>query len=161
MIRQLIATQAMINTLLPGLDEPVARLTGRLLDLAARGQRNYPRVLLHGDFSPDQILVSGTSVRIIDFDRVRTGESASDIGSFSAVEQIPCRGTSGPTAFGEQTERLIQGYRESGGQVLPARVAVWAAYRLFLGSVDPFRDRVACWPEETEWHIRRGLEMIP
>ena len=45
-------------------------------------------MLVHGDFSADQVLVNGAAVRIIDFDRVRTADPAMDLGSFAAVEEI-------------------------------------------------------------------------
>jgi hypothetical protein len=31
---------------------------------------------------------------------------------------------------------------------------------LFLNSVDPFRNRASDWPADTNWHIRRALELI-
>jgi hypothetical protein len=39
-------------------------------------------------------------------------------------------------------------------------VDTWAAFRLFLNSVDPFRNRADDWPADTTWHIRRAMELI-
>ena len=117
-------------------------------------------MLVHGDFSADQVLVDGPAVRIIDFDRVRTSDPARDLGSFAAVEDIADPAGAGPVAGGRKTAQLIDGYREAGGHVSQARVETWAAFRLFLNSVDPFRNRASDWPADTNWHIRRALELI-
>ncbi|WP_026538099.1 phosphotransferase family protein [Arthrobacter sp. 9MFCol3.1] len=159
--RQLAATRSMIICLFPGLQAPVDALTGRLLAAvgAAGPQRQQP-VLVHGDFSADQVLVDGPAIRIIDFDRVTTSDPARDLGSFAAVEDIADPAGAGPVAGGRKTAQLIDGYREAGGHVTQARVDSWAAFRLFLNSVDPFRNRASDWPADTNWHIRRALELI-
>ncbi|MDF9752515.1 aminoglycoside phosphotransferase family protein [Arthrobacter sp. ES3-54] len=161
LVRQLAATRSMITCLLPGLEAPVTRLTGRLLASLGAGDPHGPRhVLVHGDFSADQVLVDGPAIRIIDFDRARTSDPARDLGSFAAVEDIADAAGAVPVAGGRQTAQLIDGYREAGGHVSQARVEAWAAFRLFLNSVDPFRNRASDWPAETDWHIRRALELI-
>ncbi|CAH0275124.1 hypothetical protein SRABI26_03777 [Arthrobacter sp. Bi26] len=161
LVRQLAATRSMITCLLPGLEAPVARLTSRLLaTVGAAGPHGPAQVLVHGDFSADQVLVDGPAVRIIDFDRVRTSDPARDLGSFAAVEDIADPPGAGPVAGGRKTAQLIDGYREAGGHVSQARVETWAAFRLFLNSVDPFRNRASDWPADTSWHIRRALELI-
>lgn len=162
LVRQLAATRSMITCLLPGLEAPVAALTRRLLAaVGPAGPRGTPQqVLVHGDFSADQVLVDGPAVRIIDFDRVRTSDPARDLGSFAAVEDIADPAGVGPVAGGRKTAQLIDGYREAGGHVSQARVETWAAFRLFLNSVDPFRNRASDWPADTSWHIRRALELI-
>jgi aminoglycoside phosphotransferase (APT) family kinase protein len=139
----------------------VTRLTGRLLASLGAGDPHGPQhVLVHGDFSADQVLVDGPAIRIIDFDRARTSDPARDLGSFAAVEDIADAAGAVPVAGGRQTAQLIDGYREAGGHVSQARVEAWAAFRLFLNSVDPFRNRASDWPAETDWHIRRALELI-
>jgi hypothetical protein len=160
LVRQLAATRSMITGLLPGLEAPVAALTSRLLATVVAGPHGPAQVLVHGDFSADQVLVDGPAVRIIDFDRVRTSDRARDLGSFAAVEDIADPAGVGPVAGGRKTAQLIDGYREAGGYVSQARVETWAAFRLFLNSVDPFRNRASDWPADTSWHIRRALELI-
>jgi hypothetical protein len=161
LVRQLAATRSMIIRLLPGLEAPVDRLTDRLLEkVCASSPHGQQPVLVHGDFSPDQILVRGPAVRIIDFDRARTSDPAMDLGSFAAVEEVADPGGAGPEAGGRKTARLIEGYREAGGHVPPTGVDTWAAFRLFLDSVDPFRNRAGDWPSDTAWHIRRAWELI-
>jgi Phosphotransferase enzyme family len=161
LVRQLAATRSMIVKLLPGLEPPVDRLTDQLLEkVCTTSPQGQQQVLVHGDFSADQVLVDGPAVRIIDFDRVRTSDPARDLGSFAAVEYIADPGGGGPVTGGRQTAQLIDGYREAGGHVSQARVETWAAFRLFLNSVDPFRNRASDWPADTNWHIRRALELI-
>ncbi|BCW72998.1 aminoglycoside phosphotransferase family protein [Arthrobacter sp. NicSoilB8] len=161
LIRQLAATRSMITCLFPALEAPAVRLTGRLLEiLGAVGPHAPQQVLVHGDFSADQILVDGQAVRIIDFDRVRTSDPARDLGSFAAVEDIADPAGAGPAAGGRKTAQLLEGYHAAGGHLSQTRVDAWAAFRLFLNSVDPFRNRASDWPAATDWHIRRALELI-
>ncbi|MET4096865.1 aminoglycoside phosphotransferase family protein [Arthrobacter sp. UYCu712] len=161
LVRQLAATRSMVTRLLPELDDPVTRLTGLLMaTVGAAGTNGQQPVLVHGDFSTDQVLVDGPAVRIIDFDRVRISDPARDIGSFAAVEDTADHAGAGPVAGGRKTAHLIDGYCGAGGHVSQARVDTWAAYRLFLDSVDPFRNRASDWPADANWHIRRALELI-
>jgi hypothetical protein len=161
LVRQLAATRSMITELLPELEAPVSRLTSRLLEeICTTSPHGQQPVLVHGDFSADQILVNGSAVRIIDFDRVRTADPEMDLGSFAAVEEIADPGEAGPGAGGRKTAHLIDGYRDAGGDVSQAGVNTWAAFRLFLNSVDPFRNRASDWPADTDWRIRRALELI-
>ncbi len=58
------------------------------------------------------------------------------------------------------TALLVAGYSQACGQVSPERVGLWAAYRLFCGSVDSFRDRAEDWPADIRWHLRRAQELV-
>lgn len=156
---QLLAVQAMVGVLVPELMDAAARLTKRLLTALDGFDRQGQEVLVHGDFSPDQILASGDEVRIIDFDQVRTGERAADLGSFAAAEEIAVHRSDG---LGPRnlTMSFLDGYRQAGGEVVPGRVELWAAHRLFMASMDPFRDRHPAWTTETAWHLQRALELL-
>ena len=166
---QLESTRTMVSALLPE-QEPLARqLEGSLADLLTERPRTTP-VLVHGDFSPDQVLVGDSEVRLIDFDRVRTGMAEADLGSFAAAEEArlsarsgsPAGGrpAGGPTAGGPTTARLTEGYLDAGGTLIQSRVDVWAAVRLFNSSVDPFRDRAPEWAADMSWHLNRAKELI-
>jgi aminoglycoside phosphotransferase (APT) family kinase protein len=159
LVAQLLAVQAMVGVLVPELTEAAARLTQRLLTALHGFERQGQEVLVHGDFSPDQVLVSGDEVRIIDFDQVRTGERAADLGSFAAAEEIAVRRSDG---LGPRnlTTSFLDGYRHAGGEVVPGRVELWLAHRLFMASMDPFRDRHPAWRTETSWHLQRALELL-
>lgn len=159
LLGQLMATTSMITTLLPILEEPTMKLAARL-SCQLRAQTSHRHhTLLHGDFSPDQVLVAGQDVRIIDFDRAHFGVPEADIGSFAAVEEINARAPGSQTAGGSKTAHLIEGYLEAGGKFSRANINAWAAFRLFIGSVDPFRDRAADWAADAAWQIDRALEL--
>lgn len=157
--RQLVATKSMISTLLPILEEPATKLAARLSGqlLAQTSHRHH--TLLHGDFSPDQVLVAREDVRIIDFDRAYSGVPEADIGSFAAVEEINARRPASQTAGGSKTAHLIEGYVQAGGRFAPGNINAWAAFRLFTGCVDPFRDRASDWAADAAWQIDRALEL--
>jgi hypothetical protein len=159
--RQIAATHRMVAALLPALEGPAAtvadRIRRRLEDPAGRGNA----VLIHGDFSADQVLTSGSEVRLIDFDRARHGAPEADLGSFAAVEEmIRWRGHA-DSARAPHTERLIDGYVQAGGRFRPAAVDAWAAFRMFSNSVDPFRDRTPDWAAEMYRHLERASELVP
>jgi hypothetical protein len=158
-VRQLLATHAMISVLLPELEEPAAWLAGRLLAYVG-GTRPARNALVHGDFSADQVLVDGLKVRLLDFDRLQIGDTAQDLGSFAAVEEIVDRTRGRHAIGGSQAEQLLTGYCEAGGHIPQARVAAWAAFRLFVGCVDPFRDRAPAWPGDMAWQVARARELM-
>ena len=156
---QLMATQSMIAALLPLLQEPAMKLAARLSDQLREQTSPKSLSMLHGDFSPDQVLVTDEDVRIIDFDRAHSGVPEADIGSFAAVEEINSQ-TPGPHAVGgPKTAHLIEGYVQAGGRFSPGNINAWAAFRLFTGSVDPFRDRAPGWATDAAWQIDRALEL--
>ncbi|MFC9350403.1 phosphotransferase family protein [Arthrobacter sp. NPDC057013] len=175
---QLKATRSMVSALLPEL-EPLARdLESRLTAVLERTRR--APVLVHGDFSPDQVLVGDSEVRLIDFDRAGTGAAEADLGSFAAAEEafggvleggspssdVPDGGTraggarAGAPAGGRKTALLAEGYLDAGGRFSQAAVDAWVAYRLFNSSVDPFRDRFPEWAAGMTWHLGRAKELI-
>ena len=160
---QLSATRAMVSALLPEL-EPLARqLESRLADLLLdRPPRTA--VLVHGDFSPDQVLMGDREVRLIDFDRARTGTAEADLGSFAAAEETALSASGGAPggapAGGPKTARLTDGYLDAGGRFTESGMAAWAAFRFFNSSVDPFRDRSPEWAADLSWHLGRAKELI-
>ena len=162
---QLKATRAMVSALLPEL-EPLARdLETRLTALLLDRPRKAP-VLVHGDFSPDQVLVGDSEVRLIDFDRAATGTAEADLGSFAAAEEavrpvFDDAPAGGAPAGGPKTALLAEGYLDAGGRFSQSAVDAWAAYRLFNSSVDPFRDRSPEWAADMSWHLSRAKELIP
>lgn len=157
--RQLAATCAMVTALVPVLEVSAAKVAARIHRRLEELTDGRTRVLVHGDFSADQVLVSGAEVRLIDFDRAGTGAPESDLGSFAAVEEMSrWRGTS---AGRPRTGDLINGYVLAGGRFTPAATDTWAALRLFAGSVDPFRDRSPDWAADMSRHIDRACELVP
>ncbi|WP_211881529.1 phosphotransferase family protein [Pseudarthrobacter albicanus] len=157
--RQLAVTCAMVTALVPALEVPAANVAARIRRRLEEVTDGGTAVVVHGDFSADQVLVSGSEVRLIDFDRARAGAPESDLGSFAAVEEMSqWRGTS---AGQQRTADLIDGYVLAGGRFTPAATDAWAALRLFAGSVDPFRDRTPDWAADMSRHIDRACELVP
>ena len=159
MARQLDATCTMVAELVPALAGPAAEVAGRLrrrLDETADGRAP---VLIHGDFSADQVRVNGAEVRLIDFDRVRAGAPECDLGSFAAVEESSR--WRADAEYLPHTGPLIDGYTEAGGRFTPEAMDAWAAYRLFCNSVDPFRDRAPDWAAEMSRYIDFASGLIP
>jgi len=164
---QLKATRRMVSALLPELERPARHLEAGLAALLLDPPRT-PQVLVHGDFSPDQVLVADSEVRLIDFDRAGMGTAEADLGSFAAAEEavlpVPDGGAdgaaAGAAAGGPKTVRLAEGYLDAGGRFSQAAVDAWAAYRLFNSSVDPFRDRSPDWAADMTWHLSRAKELI-
>jgi len=159
--RQLGATCAMVAELVPALACPAAEVAGRLrrrLDETAGGRTP---VLIHGDFSADQVRVSGAEVRLIDFDRARAGAPECDLGSFAAVEEISRWRADAAAEHVPHTGPLIDGYTGAGGRFTPTALNAWTAYRLFCNSVDPFRDRDPDWAAEMSRYIDSASGLIP
>jgi thiamine kinase-like enzyme len=156
---QLEATCSMVAALMPSLETPAAKIAYRIRRQLDEAPDAGTAVQVHGDFSADQVLVSGAEIRLIDFDRARAGTPESDLGSFAAVEEISeWRGTAVTTLH---TDNLIDGYAQAGGRFTPAAVDAWAALRLFANSVDPFRDRRPDWAAEMSRHLERAGELVP
>lgn len=89
-----------------GLGARLARLAERLAD---RPALSGPPVLLHGDFSADQVLVdSAAGTRLLnDLDRAGLGAAALDLGSWLAVAD----------GNPDEADALLRGYADGAGRV--------------------------------------------
>ncbi|MFD5822889.1 phosphotransferase [Nesterenkonia xinjiangensis] len=99
-------------------------------------------VELHGDLSPDQVLVSdldGSRVRIIDLDRAGRGPAMRDVGSWVAS----CRAAD----HVELADAFLHGYREV-APIDEDSQAAWEAYAHLRAALDSFRRREANWPQQ-------------
>lgn len=172
---QLAATRSMVASLVPALENSARKLEdvlrtlltargsfGARGSLAARGSGARgpgEPALVHGDFTPEQVLVKGSEVRIIDFDNAGTGDPEADLGSFAAAEEagrpLPTSGSAG----GPLTARLAEGYAEAGGRFRQTGVDAWAAFRLFTNCLEPFNDRAPEWADDMSWHLRRAQDL--
>lgn len=159
--RQLAVTSAMVTALVPALEQRATRLAARIRRSLADADRadGGAAVVVHGDFSADQVLVSGSEVRLIDFDRARAGVPEADLGSFAAVEEMSR--WRGAAAGPSRSAPLLAGYVAAGGRFLPEAAEAWTALRLFAGSVDPFRDRCPDWAADLSRHLDRASELVP
>ncbi len=97
-----------------------------------------PRVLAHGDFTPDQVLVrlDDGAVWLTDFERSRLAPAATDLGSYLAV-------VDGATA-----RALLDGYADAGGRVPDeADLAAGALGARLARLAEPLRHADARWRE--------------
>jgi hypothetical protein len=145
----------------PALGSRARRLADRL---GPRLDDGGPRVLLHGDLSPDQVLVDAAGeIRLIDLDRAGAGQAARDVGSWLAA----CRGAGLPRLAAAFTDgyREVAEARASGsdeGRLLRtalAGAAVWEAHALVLGALDPLRRLAPDWQSQLERRLREAEEV--
>ncbi|WP_427135810.1 phosphotransferase family protein [Pseudarthrobacter sp. S9] len=161
LLEQLTANRDMITALLPSLAEPAAKVALRIYRRLEGRAGHGTAVVVHGDFSADQVLVGGSEVRLIDFDRSHLGAPEADLGSFAAVEEMSLWREPADAPRGSHTNHLLDGYAQAGGGITQAAVDTWMAFRMFTGAVDPFRNRSPDWAADMCRHIDRASELIP
>ena len=105
-----------------------------------------PEVLLHGDFSADQVIRTATDLRVIDLDRAGVGPAVRDLASALAVETIRAGEPWGPAS-----EALLDGY-ETGGGRRPSEpdLAAALAAALLSRAQEPLRQARADWRAATD-----------
>jgi aminoglycoside phosphotransferase (APT) family kinase protein len=129
-----------MSTVLPGETGRAEALGARLL--AAAGHSRAHRVtLVHGDFSPDQVLVGAGQVRLIDFDRCTLDAPERDLGSFLATAALMGRPELGSA--------LLAGYAGAGGTVDDDLLHWHTATAYLLRAGEPFRGLVPDWAART------------
>lgn len=130
----------------PWLAERVETLAEKLTSAAMAQDPGEP-VQLHGDLSPDQILLAAPGshkIRIIDLDRAGLGPAMRDVGSWAAS----CRGAGVP----ELQEAFLAGYQEV-SPTDPAAMALWESYAHLASALDPFRNCDAAWADKVTRRI--------
>jgi Ser/Thr protein kinase RdoA (MazF antagonist) len=121
-----------------------------------------PRVVSHGDFSDDQVVIAPDGqVHLIDFDRACLDHPAFDLGSWLSQELVHRHeaGTgraTGIDALSARFQALLDGYALVAP--VPEREAIMACAlaALFRRAVDPFRQRHPAWSEG----VARRLELL-
>lgn len=98
--------------------------------LAAAGARDGRVVPVHGDLSPDQVLLDGDRIRLIDLDRAGLSAPMRDLGSWVAA----CRASARP----ELIDPFLDGYRER-APIDAAALAAWEARAHLAGALEPLR----------------------
>ncbi|MEX5269322.1 phosphotransferase [Kocuria sabuli] len=155
-----------MSALDPRLAERCARV-GRAA-AAAIMHRPRPSVLLHGDFSADQVLVDrsggpgASEVRLADLDRVRTGAAADDLGCFLAVELLEADAVEAPSGPDENalTGALLRGYGSETDLPESSEVLAWAAFHVLARSMEPFRSTVPDWRERTGRRLELAERLV-
>jgi Ser/Thr protein kinase RdoA (MazF antagonist) len=85
-----------------------------------------PPTLVHGDFKCDNLIVNGSRVHLLDFDRCGRGDPAADIGKFLA--DLRWWTAEDDAAVARLHEAFLEGY----GAMGPARTARARAYDTLL-----------------------------
>ncbi|MHA7283237.1 phosphotransferase [Arthrobacter sp. TMS2-4] len=145
-------------------------VNGRDLHLAPKSQARLGRihaalvrrlddddrtVLVHGDFSADQVLVDGADVLLADFDRSTAAPPGMDLGSFIAVDLLQER-TRGRSLRGH----FLEGYEYAGGRIDDETVLAWTAAHLLDRLDEPFRSCSPRWREETEERLEILADLV-
>lgn len=138
----------MVAALVPGLGERVRSLCGRLGE--ALGEYPWRSHAVHGDFTPDQVLLSDDKVAILDFDRAGYGDPLLDLGSFAA--SLLVRQGEGELASDRVEECMRHLVRGLCGQAGPDErdLRLFTTCALVRLLPEPFRYRAKNWPEEIE-----------
>lgn len=130
----------------PWLADRVEALAKKLTSTAMAQNPGRP-VELHGDLSPDQIVLAAPGshkIRIIDLDRAGLGPAMRDVGSWAAS----CRTSGQP----ELLEAFLAGYQEISATD-PAAMALWESYAHLASALDPFRNCDADWAAKVTMRI--------
>ncbi|MDX8355653.1 phosphotransferase family protein [Cognatiyoonia sp. IB215182] len=147
-----MGTALSVGLLVPELELHAKRLAAELPPLAANGSTP-----LHGDFSPDQVLIGLSGARIVDWDRAALGNPARDLGSFlAALDLAEIRGTPTETPG----EALLTGYEAAGGIVEETTVQAYRAHALFALAQDGFRARRLHWAQETREVLEKTRALL-
>jgi aminoglycoside phosphotransferase (APT) family kinase protein len=99
----------------PGAANRIADLR-RWAGTLSRAIPSGPPVLLHRDFHPDQALVDGESICLIDLDLAALGDRHVDLGNLLAhLTEYGIRRFGDPDAFAPQAQIFLDGYAEARG----------------------------------------------
>ncbi|MGO1225890.1 MAG: phosphotransferase [Brachybacterium sp.] len=143
------ATAEAVAELLPHRAQQVEQLTQRL---RATLTTDGPLALIHGDLSPDQVLISvdETAVpgeghlplRVVDLDRSGLGPRSADLGSWIASCLL--------AGVEEQATAFLRGYTRHLALPPSAELAAWTARALLSSALDPLRRHRDDWMERVE-----------
>lgn len=132
------ATSEAVSDLLPHRAADIDRLSARLRGVL---RDDEPHVLIHGDLSPDQVLVSvdETAVpgegrlplRVVDLDRSGLGPAGMDLGSWIASCLL--------AGVEEQAAAFLVGYARHRALPSADELAAWTARALLAAALDPMR----------------------
>lgn len=122
---------------------------------------------IHGDLSPDQVLVGDGDVRIIDLDRAGVGPLGMDLGRWTAACRLREDGY-GPGL----EEGFLRGYDRAGGftgraestgvagPAAAGALAAWTAWALLVTAIEPWRSCRPDWRERTDRHFALAEEAL-
>ena len=93
------------------LDRPELKDLFERLSASVRGLPAIPTCGIHRDFYPDQVMIDGTRVWLLDLDLYANGDPAIDMGNFLAhLDEYALRRNWGCAALAPQAEAFLAGY---------------------------------------------------
>jgi aminoglycoside phosphotransferase (APT) family kinase protein len=106
---------------------------------------------IHGDFHPDQILITNKGPSLLDLDEAVLANPARDLGNFLAwLWRDVLRGALNREELEQCEEQMLLGYREGAGRCDPTLLKLYTAVGLFQLAIQPFRQRDEMWPERMQ-----------
>lgn len=115
-------------------------LTELLSELSRRLGPSRELREIHGDLSPDQVLLANSECRIIDLDRSGYGPAGMDLGRWIAACRVD------PDLNGLE-QPFLDGYRSAGGEAND--LGAWTAWAMLVAALEPRRSCSATWRDET------------
>jgi len=155
-----LSAARMLGALLPGRTSTTrdlaSRIAGRLFESS-----EIPPSPVHGDFSPDQVLIGSSGVALVDLDTLRCGDPESDLGSFAAaLTRDALAGAISDDAANEWFQELLRGYRNASGRAVDARLSTHVAARLLRLGPEAFRFRAPDWKIRATRIVERAGELF-
>jgi aminoglycoside phosphotransferase (APT) family kinase protein len=148
---------AAVAALQPHLGERAARIARRVTEFLVDSLQTP--CWLHGDFYADQLVVTDDGIGVLDLDRARRGDPATDLGEFLGhLERDALDGRLNGARLDSLRDALLAGYGVGEGALL-TRVRVHSAAALLRLADAPFRHRENGWPETMERILTRADEI--
>jgi Ser/Thr protein kinase RdoA (MazF antagonist) len=127
----------------PEWQEPVRRILAACDRLAASLPNNC-KTFLHRDFYPDQLLVDGGNMTLLDFDLCCLGDPALDIGNFHAhLTEHALRHVGQPETLSSVQNAFLESYSIQAGENILSRAKIYSTLTLvrhiYLSSLFPDR----------------------
>lgn len=121
---------AAVAVRLPRLSDRLAAVSAGVTALAV-GRPSGSLRGLHRDFYPDQVLVSGAKIHLLDLDLHAAGDPALDLGNFLAhlLEHDLRHGHFNQPLY-RHAAAFVAGYREAGGVADPATIGLYETLAL-------------------------------
>jgi aminoglycoside phosphotransferase (APT) family kinase protein len=111
---------------------------------------------VHGDFNPEQVIISNKGTALIDCDRAHRGRAADDLGSFIArLELDAMEGRISGEAAERAGMEFVSAYRAAGGNGRQTELETCTAFALARLMHRPFRHRHPDWLEVTRSALQR------
>ncbi|CAM4009175.1 aminoglycoside phosphotransferase family protein [Serratia silvae] len=121
-------------------------------------------VLIHGDFSADQVVkpADGGALHIIDWDRCTYGAPLMDLASFQArLELQAIDKTLQYPSVDSVMNAFLSGYSVTRTSPVDKQALAWyAAWALMCLATEPFRTRAEDWPEQIEALLDRVQQLL-